>query len=240
MKYFRGSSGRALRGQPAWPGVSRRQRLGSLTTIVEVGSGSWRPPPLHERERRRGRRRAARTPPRPPRRSAPSCARIAEQVADHAHAARLGQLDQHHDVGPVVLERGMHRMPGALPAIDAAARRHLHPLEIEGETAMADPLRAPLPVAGSRGSAGPAARRARVPSQYGRSSPSRLGHRARQARAAGTRRRSQRRPRAEHMLETGVTIGPEITSATRAPGTWLVDSPRSWRTASICSSSPCM
>src|SRR5207253_2595476 len=30
MKYFRGSPTRALRGQPAWPGVFVRQRVGSL------------------------------------------------------------------------------------------------------------------------------------------------------------------------------------------------------------------
>src|SRR6185503_17587846 len=41
-------------------------------------------------------------------------------------------------------------------------------------------------------------------------------------------------------LETGVTIGPEITMAIWAPGTWLVDSPRIWRAASITSSRPCM
>jgi hypothetical protein len=33
MKYFRGSSGRALRGQPACPGVVSRHWLGALTTI---------------------------------------------------------------------------------------------------------------------------------------------------------------------------------------------------------------
>jgi len=42
------------------------------------------------------------------------------------------------------------------------------------------------------------------------------------------------------MLDTGVTIGPEMTIATRAPGTGFGDCPRSCRTASICSSSPCM
>jgi hypothetical protein len=41
-------------------------------------------------------------------------------------------------------------------------------------------------------------------------------------------------------LDTGVTIGPEITIETSASGTWLVDSRRSWRTASITSSRPCM
>src|SRR4029450_14059079 len=39
-------------------------------------------------------------------------------------------------------------------------------------------------------------------------------------------------------LDTGVTIGPEITMDTSASGTWAVDSRRSWRTASTTSSGP--
>lgn len=41
-------------------------------------------------------------------------------------------------------------------------------------------------------------------------------------------------------LLVGVTIGPDITIETLTSFTWDVDSPRSWRTASICNSSPCM
>src|SRR6267142_437965 len=40
MKYFLAASGRALRGQLEAPGVSRRQRLGSLTTIWLIVSSS--------------------------------------------------------------------------------------------------------------------------------------------------------------------------------------------------------
>src|ERR1700730_2911228 len=40
MKYFFAASGRALRGQLEAPGVSRRQRLGSLTTIWLIVSSS--------------------------------------------------------------------------------------------------------------------------------------------------------------------------------------------------------
>ena len=39
---------------------------------------------------------------------------------------------------------------------------------------------------------------------------------------------------------TGVTIGPEATRATSAPGTCDVDWPRIWRTASMFSPRPCM
>ena len=42
------------------------------------------------------------------------------------------------------------------------------------------------------------------------------------------------------MLETGVTMGPEITIETSALGTCAVEAPRIWRTASICNSNPCM
>ena len=42
------------------------------------------------------------------------------------------------------------------------------------------------------------------------------------------------------MLDTGVTIGPEITIDTSASLTYDVDCPRTCRTASICNSSPCM
>ena len=46
---------------------------------------------------------------------------IAQKVAEHAHAAGVRQFDQHDDVGPVALERRVHRMPGPFPAVDAAA-----------------------------------------------------------------------------------------------------------------------
>ena len=37
-----------------------------------------------------------------------------------------------------------------------------------------------------------------------------------------------------------VTIGPAIINDTSTSATWLVDSPRTWRTASIVSPRPCM
>src|SRR6267143_357740 len=242
MKYFRGSPGRAVRAQPVWPGVSSRHRLGSLTTTsvrvmarssrrlaspVERAAartplaGSPRPSnglrlalpfPLHERERRRGvvvglehrlDRRAARD----------LLHRVSYQIADHAHVAGPGQLDQHDDVRSVIRQRRMHRVPGALPRIDAAARRHRHPLEIEGETAVANPLRPPLESA-----AGPAALHAQFagPRAFpvGRVERVRLGHGPRHAR----RQHAHSVPSVpSSMLETGVTIGPEITRPTRAP-----------------------
>src|SRR5690606_16456671 len=41
-------------------------------------------------------------------------------------------------------------------------------------------------------------------------------------------------------LLTGDTIGPPITSATSLRGAWLVEVPRTWRTASSTSSKPCI
>src|SRR5882672_3668427 len=259
MKYFRGSPGRAVRAQPVWPGVASRHRFGSLTTTsvrvmarssrrlassVERAAartaplaGSPRPPnglrlalpfPLYERERRRGvvvrlehrlHRRADRDLLR----------RVSCQVPDHAHVAGLGQLDQHDDVRSVVPQRRMHRVPGALPRIDAAAWRHRHPLEIEGEAAVADPLRSPL-----KSAAGAAALHAQLAAA--RALPVRsvelvwLRHRPRHAWREHERGRAHSVSSVpSSMLETGVTIGPEITRPTRARCTWLVDWPRSWR-----------
>src|SRR5258706_4225169 len=161
-------------------------------------------------------------------------------MAEHPHAARLGQPEQPHDGGPVGPQRRVHRVPGALPGIDAPPRGHRHPLEIEGEAAMADPLRAPLPAP-----AGAAALDAQLPRPralpVGPVEPVGLGNRARHPRGQIAGRAAHRiASLASSMLETRVTIGPEMTSAARAPGTWLDDSPRTWRTASMCRQSPCM
>src|SRR5579885_1735800 len=73
--------------------------------------------------------------------------RIAEQVSDHANASRLRQLDQRKDVSAAVAQGGMHRMPGARPAVDAAARLNRLPADVERAAGMAQPLRPPLPAA---------------------------------------------------------------------------------------------
>ena len=200
MKYFRGSPGRAVRGQLAWPGVVRRQRLGSL--MVELGRAHARPPPVHQRER--GRRVVVRLEHGlHGRADRHRLLGIAEKIADHPDAARVRQLDQDHDVGPAAAQRGMHRMPRALPGVDRprAARRRV-PRQVEAEAAVADPLRAPLPAAAARGSAARAARRAACPPSTAR--------RARRARAPGAAgrpaggrsARSQQRPRCRGSCST--------------------------------------
>src|SRR5262245_29760114 len=135
-------------------------------------------------------------------------------------------------------------MPRALPGVDTSARRDRHPLHVEGEALVADPLRPPLELAAAAAAlhaqlAGPRA------FPVGRVELVRFGDRARQAGGQHVRRRAGRGAHSissgpSSMLETGVTMGPEMTRPTRASFTWLVDSPRSWRTASIWSSSPCM
>ena len=104
---------------------------------------------------------------------------------------------------------------------------------------MTDPLGSPLPAAAGAASLHPQlARAGALP--VGAVQAVRLGDGPRQA-GGQIRGRAQGTASApSSMLETGVTIGPEMTSAARAPGTWLDASPRSCRTASICSSSPCM
>src|SRR5215475_1026078 len=72
-------------------------------------------------------------------------ARIAEEIAEHADVTRLQQLDEHHDVGAVILEGGMYGMPWALPAIDDAPPFDALPAHVEGEAGVTDPLRPPLP-----------------------------------------------------------------------------------------------
>ena len=57
--------------------------------------------------------------------------RIAEQIADHPDIARMRQFHQHHDIGAMIFQRRMHRMPGALPAIDNAGLRYFFPADIE-------------------------------------------------------------------------------------------------------------
>src|SRR4030095_1021154 len=80
---------------------------------------------------------------------------IAEQVADHADPARLRQLDEDDDVGTMLLQRGMHGVPGPLPRVDAAARRDVHPLQVRAEAAVTNPFRAPLELAADAAALGP-------------------------------------------------------------------------------------
>ena len=70
---------------------------------------------------------------------------IAEQIADHAHAAGMRQLDEHGDVGTVPLQCGVRWMPRPLPTEDPAMRLDLGPFRIEGVAMMADPFRTELP-----------------------------------------------------------------------------------------------
>src|SRR3984885_11296117 len=74
-------------------------------------------------------------------------ARIAGQVADHPHIVGIRQLDQHHHIRTRVLERGMHRMPYALPTVDASAPRNAMPSEVDGAASMANPFGAELEAA---------------------------------------------------------------------------------------------
>jgi hypothetical protein len=71
--------------------------------------------------------------------------RIAEQVAHHAHAIGMRQLDQYGEVGTMLSEDRVRGMPDPLPTEDAAARFDLDPLGIEGVTAVTQPFRSELP-----------------------------------------------------------------------------------------------
>src|SRR5215204_3101180 len=130
----------------------------------------------------------------------------------------------------------MHRMPRPLPAVDAALARDLVPVDLERQALVADPLRPPLECAALPAPLDQKLAAARgVP--VGLVEAVILRHRNRQpVRQVGHSVASV----PKIMLETGVTMGPEITIETSALGTCAVEAPRIWRTASICSSSPCM
>src|ERR1700739_1307974 len=154
----------------------------------------------------------------------------------------MWQFDKHGKVGTVLPERRMRGMPDPLPAEDAAARCDLDPFGVEGVTAMAEPLRSELPsltMAAAlhqepaltqslpvrrRQPVGLGPRNGQAPGKIG--GPWFVAHNV----APEPRRRSL----------TGVTIGPPITRATSLRCTWLVEVPRTWRTASSTSSKPCM
>ena len=53
-------------------------------------------------------------------------ARIAQEIAQHAHAPGVRQLDHDDDIRTGVPEGRVYRMPGASPAIDHALRLHSH------------------------------------------------------------------------------------------------------------------
>ena len=164
-----------------------------------------------------------------------SCSRIAEQVADHAHAARLRQFDQHDDVGPVAVQRRMHRMvrraPScrcgrAAPPPPSRGRRQWQWWQIHSgpHCMVPQPLQRWITSLPSR-----------RPSQYG------LGQRLLGRARAGRRAEavascSQRGLRAEDQAAHRRDHRPaDDERRRRAPATWLVAVPRTWRTASITS-----
>jgi hypothetical protein len=71
--------------------------------------------------------------------------RITQQIADHPHAIRTGQLDKYCDVRSMIPEHRMGRMPDTLPAEDAAPWVDIGPLGIERVTAVTQPFRPELP-----------------------------------------------------------------------------------------------
>src|SRR5262245_18685432 len=131
MKYLLGSPGRAVRGQPMCPGESSRHRLGSLisTSLIPLSLSDGLP--VHESERNFGvvvrlehgfDGRA----------DLHELARVAEEIAQHADVAGVRQLHEHDDVRAMLLERGMHGVPGAFPAKDRAAAFDPLPGHVEG------------------------------------------------------------------------------------------------------------
>src|SRR4029453_14555133 len=150
--------------------------------------------------------------------------RIAEEVPEHPDMAGFRQLHERHDVRGMPLERGMHRMPGPLPAIDEAPTLDPLPFDVEGQALVADPLGSPEPGAAIAAALDaqlvvPCARPVRGIEAVG------LGDRSGKAgREVVSGRHQSVSALPKITLDTGVTIGPEITIDTCAPGTWRVDS----------------
>jgi hypothetical protein len=71
--------------------------------------------------------------------------RIAQQIAHHAYASGVRQLNKHSDVRTVISERRVRRMPDPLPTEDAAARLDFGPFGVKRVTAMTEPFRTELP-----------------------------------------------------------------------------------------------
>jgi hypothetical protein len=153
----------------------------------------------------------------------------------------MRQFDEDRKVRTMLPECRVRRMPDALPAKNAAARLDLDPLGIKGMAAMTEPFGSELPGLATRAAL-------QQESVFTQACPVRrgktigLGDWNRKAfgkiswtRLAAYNTASEPRMR----LLTGVTIGPPITMATSLRSTWLVETPRTWRTASSTSSKPC-
>ena len=186
--------------------------------------------------------------------------RIAEEVADHADVAGVRQFDEHDDVGELLLQRRMDRVPGPLPAEDAGAAGDLHVAEVPRVTGVAEELRAPLEdVALVAALDDEFVAASRLPVLFGK--PFGIWRGLRQANGqvvvagAGGWGRSDGRTalgggvrvthglasRLRMRLLTGWTIGPEVTMEMLTSfSSWQGAVPRIWRTASVISSRPCM
>src|SRR5262245_56205330 len=136
--------------------------------------------------------------------------RIAEQVADHADVVAVGKLHQHDDVGAVALQRAVNGMPGAFPAVDAAAPGDLFPAHAERAASVTHPLRAPLPCAAILAPLDPELAAPRA-FPVGRVEAIRLGHGDGQAGRKVGRAHDKVASDPKITLLTGVTIGPEQT-----------------------------
>src|SRR5215831_10263088 len=140
--------------------------------------------------------------------------RIAEQVTDHADVVVVGKLHQHDDIGAVALQRAVNGMPGAFPAVDAAAPGDLLPAHPERAASMTHPLRTPLPRAAVLAPLDPELAVSRAP-PVGRVEVIRLGHWDGQAGGKiGDRAHDKGASDPKITLLTGVTIGPEQTMDT--------------------------
>jgi hypothetical protein len=71
--------------------------------------------------------------------------RVAEQVANHAHATGMCYFHQNGKIWTMLPQCRMGGMPDSFPTEYPAARFDLGPFGVKGVTTMAEPLRSELP-----------------------------------------------------------------------------------------------
>src|SRR5262245_16562012 len=113
-------------------------------------------------------------------------------------------------------------MPDAFVAVDATLRLHWLVCKLERQAPMAQPLGTPLEFAAARAALQQQSLLTE-PGPIRRVDPVVCRNRLRKTFGEVAHSVSSE-PKTQQL--TGVTIGPEITMETSAPGTWLVDSPQ--------------
>ena len=143
---------------------------------------------------------------------------IAEQVSDDSDSVGMGQFDERHDVRTLGGEGRMHRVPDAFMAEEDTNSFRLLVAEVEGMAAVTHELGSPLPALAAVASLQyqPLLAEA-VPERSIESVRRWFGLGQTGVEVRGVRHSVDSLPKMQEL--TGLTMGPEQTMATSAPGT---------------------